>query len=348
LGKLKPAFHFLLLGTAAFLLIGRGSAREEILISSRELLTIKQNWERTNRAEAGPAVLEHILDNVIYNEILLREALALHFHHTDSVIWTRLIRNMRFASKEASIDDEELFKQALSLDMHRSDLIVRRRLIARMERFIKSSYAIDEPDDSHIDAFIADNPGLFSGGVRISFCHVFLAPEGKPGDADERGKRLLRELLKGNFSPENAYKQGDLFPHPYCFRHVSGSYVSNLFGERFLDDLLACKASIWSGPFHSGYGTHLVRLEDMSATGVVELPENRNRARNHLTVEREEQLLQDIVAELGRRYYSVLIDGVPPERFRFEKLLKKTAERPGPLQKIRMQDARALRNEAAP
>jgi hypothetical protein len=348
LGKLKPAFHFLLLGTALFLLIGRESPRDEIHISSQELVTIKQNWERANRAEAGPAVLKYILNNAIYNEILLREALTLHFHQTDTVVWNRLIRNMRFASQEAVLGDEDLFVQALALDMHRSDLIVRRRLIARMEHFIKQNYAIDAPDDPVIDAFIKDNPDLFSRGERVSFCHVFLAATGKPREAEQRGKRLLLELEKGNLSPENAYKRGDLFPYPYCFRDVSSSYVENLFGKPFLDDLLASKAAAWSGPFHSGYGTHLVRLENMTVTGVLELPENRNRAKNHLTVTREEQLLQDIVTELGRKYYSVLIDGVPVERFRLENLLEKATQGPRSFKKVQMKDVPSPMDKAAP
>ncbi len=321
MGKLKPAIHFLLLGIVVFLLIGRESAREDILISSRELVTIKETWERANRADAGPAVLKHILDNVIYNEILLREALKLRFHQTDNVVWSRLTRNMSFTSQDIPTDNEDLFRQALSLDMHLSDLIVRRRLIARMERFIKNNYSIAEPDESQIDAFIQDNPDLFPRGERVSFCHVFLSPHGKQTGAENRGTRLLRELEKGNVPPEKAYQKGDLFPHPYCFHDASRSYVTTLFGKPFTDDLLACGGSVWAGPFHSGYGTHLVRRENTSVTGAVELPENRSRARNHLTVEREKQLLQDIVTELGRNYYTVWIDDEPAGRYRLEQLL---------------------------
>lgn len=321
MGKLKPALHFILLGALAFLLIGRESARDEIFLSSQELVTIKERWERTNRVKASPEVLKHLLDETIYSEILLREALKLHFHQTDRVVWRRLIQNMSFASPEASMDDEELFKQGLSLYMHLSDLIVRRRLIARMERFIKNSYAIDEPVDSDIDRFIQDNPDLFAKGERVSFCHVFLSSDGMHDGAEGTSEGLLRQLREENLPPEKAYRLGNMFPHPYCFHNVSRSYVNNMFGKGFADDLLACKASVWSGPFQSGYGTHLVRLENKSATGVLNLHENRNRARNLLTVEREKQLLQDIVTELGRKYYTVLIDCVPAGSFRLEQLL---------------------------
>jgi hypothetical protein len=53
----------------------------------------------------------------------------------------------------------------------------------------------------------------------------------------------------------------------------------------------------------------------------LDLHENRSRARNLLTVEREKQLIQDIVTELGGKYYRVLIDGEPADSFRLEQLL---------------------------
>ncbi|MBW1789606.1 MAG: hypothetical protein JRK53_23840 [Deltaproteobacteria bacterium] len=84
---------------------------------------------------------------------------------------------------------------------------------------------------------------------------------------------------------------------------------------------MACNPWVWSGPFQSGYGTHLVRLEGKNVTSVLDLHENRNRARNYLTAERENQLIQDMVTELGGKYYTVLIDGVPADSFRLEQLL---------------------------
>ena len=174
MSKLKPAFRFILLGTLAFLLIGRETEREIIPISSRELVAKKKDWERTQRAEAGPEVLQHLVDSIIYKEILCREALRLHFHQTDSVVWNRLVQNMRFATPDTHQDEGDLFQQALSLDMHLSDLIVKRRLVARMEQFIKHTHYIDEPDESDIDRLIIDKPDLFSKGERLSFCHVFL------------------------------------------------------------------------------------------------------------------------------------------------------------------------------
>ena len=319
--KLKPTLQFLLLGAVAFLLIGRESPREDILISSRDLVALKETWERTNRTDAGPAVLRHILERAVYDEVLVREALHLGFHETDAVVRNRLIQNMRLASPASTAADDALFRDALSLNMHRSDVIVRRRLIARMEQFIRTHHAIDEPSESDIDAFIADNPGRFPDGERLSFCHIFLSPAKGAGDAEARGARLLQDLEGADLPAEEAYRRGDLFPHPYCFRDVSRSYVAGLFGPGFAVALAACEASVWSGPLRSGYGVHLVRLEARSVTDAEALEENRARARNLLTVEREKELLQGIVTELLARHYTVWIDDVPAGRFRLEKLL---------------------------
>jgi hypothetical protein len=302
-------------------LVQRDDAREVIPLSSQELVITKENWERANRTQAGPAVLKYIVDDLIYKEILLREALKLHFHQTDNVVWSRLTKNMRFASQDTSLDEEELFKQALSLDMQHSDLIVRRRLIARMEQFIKNNYSIEEPTDEDIQRFIEENSDLFSKGEKVSFCHVFLSPGGGDEDAREAASRLLSKLRKDTLPPEEAYKLGNMFPHPYCFRNVSGSYLRSIFGKPFTDALLACNPSVWSGPLQSGYGTHLVRLETKKVTSILDLHENRNRARNLLTAEKEKRLIQDMVAELGSKYYTVLIDGVPADSFRLEQLL---------------------------
>ena len=319
--KLKPALYFLLLGAFAILLIHRDEPREVIDLFSWQLLMQKESWERSNRARAGSEVMAHILDDLIYKEVLVREALRLRFHQADNIVWTRLIRNMRSASQVTAMEDEELFRQALSLELHRSDLVVRRRLIARMERFIKNNYLIEEPDDSDVNRFITENPDLFSRGKRVSFCHVFLSSGGAHEDAEASAKMLLRELRKGNTAPEKAYKLGDMFPHPYCFRNASSSYVKNIFGQRFTDALLAGEARTWSGPVQSGYGTHLVRLEAKHVTHVPALPENRKRARNILITEREKRLVQDMARELANNHYTIVIDGVPAGDYRLEQLL---------------------------
>ncbi len=322
MSRFQAVFRFLILGTLVFLVIGKESAREIIPIPSQELVKAKESWELANRTKAGPAVLKYIVDDIIYKEILCREALNLHFHQTDRVVWNRLIQNMRFAQPDTTMDDEELFIQALSLDMHLTDLIVKRRLVARMEHFIKNNHYIDEPDDAEIDRFIRQNPDLFKKGEKISFGHVFLSSEGKNNkDPEAYGKQLLRKLRKENLAPKEAYKLGNMFPHPYIFKNTGSAYIQNLFGGSFIPDILTCKIGTWSGPFKSGYGLHLVRLEDKSVTKVTDLPENRNRARNHIAVEREKQLISDIVAELNHTYYTILIDGVPAEDFRLEQLL---------------------------
>ena len=332
-GRLRPALHFIVLGTIAFMLIGKGDAREAVQISSQDLIAMKEDWEQANRTEAGPQVLKYFVNRLTYNEILIREALKLHFHQTDNVVWSRLIRNMAFASPDTSLstsretiqktlqEGEELFGQALSLDMHLSDLIVRRRLIARMEQHIKNNYYIKQPDDSEIDRFIDNHPELFSNEMKISFCHVFLSPGNEVEEKEPSAKRLLRELRKETLPPEKAYKLGSMFPHPYCFRDVSISYLNNLLGKEFTDAILNCETLIWSGPLSSGYGTHLVRLESKKVTTLLDVPENRNRARNHLIVEKEKQLIQDMVTELSGKYYKVFIDGVRAHKFKLERLL---------------------------
>ncbi len=325
MSRLKIVFRFIVLGALAFLLTGRDSVQEIIPISSQELLKVKENWERTNKTQADLAVLKYIVDNTIHNEILFREALNLHFHQTDGVVWSRLIRNMRFASQDTSMedmDDGELFEQALNLDMHVTDLIVKRRLVARMEQFIKNNHYIDQPDNKDIDHFINDNAHLFSDKKSITFSHVFLSPEGKRDkDVEEMGKQLLKELKESKAPPKKAYKMGNLFPHPYRFTHTHYAYIKNLFGKNFADDILMCKTDTWSGPLQSSYGTHLVWLENINTTPAVDLPENRKRAKSILTVEREKQLIVDILIQIQNNYYTVLIDGIPAEDFRLEQLI---------------------------
>ncbi len=322
MSRFQAVFRFILLGTLAFLITGKESTLEIIPISSRELTAAKISWERANRATAGPAVLTYIVDDIIYKEILCREAIKLYFHQTDRVVWNRLIQNMRFAQPDTTADDEELFLQALSLDMHLSDLIVKRRLVARMEHFIKNNHYIDEPDEAEKGRFIRQNPDLFKKGKKISFGHVFLSPERKnQKDSEAYGKLLLQKLRKENLALKDACKLGNMFPHPYIFKNVSVAYIQNLFGKDFSQDILKCDIGTWSGPFKSCYGMHLVRLEDKIITPVSNLPENRNMARKHIAVEREKRLIADIVKELNNQYYTVLIDSVPVEDFRLEQLL---------------------------
>ena len=106
-------------------------------------------------------------------DMLVQRALDLEFHLNDSIIYQRLIRNMKFLQLAHGKSDARLFREALAMQLHLDDAIVKRRLIQMMEKKLLMDNAPAKPTAAEIEAaFIKKNDALRHPPL-YSIEHVF-------------------------------------------------------------------------------------------------------------------------------------------------------------------------------
>ncbi|MGH8454469.1 MAG: peptidylprolyl isomerase, partial [Nevskiales bacterium] len=78
--------------------------------------------------------------------------------------------------------------------------------------------------------------------------------------------------------------------------------ITRHFGTEFAQALIAAPPGQWTGPLHSSYGLHLVRLEHVTPAAPQDFERVRERAAYALLTEREKQVLRDELTRLRLNY----------------------------------------------
>jgi hypothetical protein len=71
------------------------------------------------------------VENTVREAILLNEARRYGWDRRDPIVFTHLVRNMRFIEPDSTADDLALYERALEMNMQAHDPVVRSRLLYR-------------------------------------------------------------------------------------------------------------------------------------------------------------------------------------------------------------------------
>lgn len=264
----EPLIHFLLIGAGLFWLASlmndnARSESDEIVVSAARIEQLAQIWAKTWQRPPTRDELEGLIEDYIREEVL--------------------------------------YRQALAMQLDEGDVIVRRRLRQKLEFLADELVSIPEPTDAELQAYLVENGTLFRVEPSLSLRHVYV-------NTDRRGERartdaagLLEELKREGDSADPA-EFGDSLSLPHTLVDESASEIGKLFGERFAAAVLELPIGTWAGPIASGYGLHLVRVDERIAGRMPELAEVRDRVRREWERERQARANEAFYDELRARY----------------------------------------------
>jgi hypothetical protein len=152
----EPLLHFLVIGAALFLILGRGTSTptgSEIVVSKEDIAHIEagftSTWQRPPSAdELKGAVADYVREEVLY-------------------------------------------RAGSDLGLDKDDTIVRRRVGQKMEFFIEGS--VGSPTESDLQQYLDQHPDKFRSDPRVSFRQMFVSL--KRGDAKRDAEALLPKLV---------------------------------------------------------------------------------------------------------------------------------------------------------
>lgn len=158
------------------------------------------------------------------------------------------------------IREEICFREGVDLGLDREDEIVRRRIAQKFEFLQQDRTIAREPAESELRDWFIAHRDLYSEPERVSFTHIYFSPD--KGGLEAAAKRAAEALASLADEPaDRAPERGDAFPDQYDYAVLSQAEVKRVFGESpIAEALFQVKPGIWAGPFHSGFGEHLVRV----------------------------------------------------------------------------------------
>lgn len=208
------------------------------------------------------------------------------------------------AMLDAYVNDEILVREALAMGLDRGDIIVRRRLIQKMEFLIENSEPVPPPTDAELERFLAAHPDRYASPARVTFTHVFVSAQHPGGDVAGTAASLKAQLEAG----ADPASLGDPFLRGREFRLHAQGELANVFGAAFAAAVMGLPENVWSGPVHSTFGEHVVRVTEKRPGVEPVLAAVRERVERDWRDERRETLNRQARARLRTRYV-VRVDG---------------------------------------
>jgi len=264
----EPLLHFLVLGALLFVgygLLNRGDEPEpgRIVVTQGKIENLRATFSRVWQRPPSPAELDGLIHDYIREEVLAREATA--------------------------------------LGLDRDDTVIRRRLRQKMEFVANDLAARAEPSEAELREFLAKHPDLFRLEPRFTFRQVYLNTDRRGEAAKQDAMRLLGELNQAG-AKADFQKMGDATLLSPELADVKAGEVTRQFGEGFTRKLAQLPEGRWHGPVISGYGVHLVYVEERKPGRMPELPEVREQVAREWADARRREANEKFYQNLLKRY----------------------------------------------
>ena len=275
----EPLLHFLLLGAAIFAaygLVSKPSSGEpgKIVISARQIAAMAEGFTRTWRRPPTRAEIEGLIRDQIQEEVYCREAMALGLDKEDTIIRRRLRQKMEFVSDDVA--------------------------------------AIAEPTDDELSAFLKSHADTFRVQRQFTFSHIYLNPERHGENLARDTAKLLAQLQRAG-DKADVSQLGDSFLLEHKFQSLPASEVVKQFGEKFAAKLGKLSPGQWHGPVESGYGVHLVWINERTEGRLPALAEVRDAVRREWGTARRLEANEKFYRELLKRYVVTIERPKPAE-----------------------------------
>ena len=272
----EPLVHFLLLGAAMFIgfsVVSKhaGDAPETIVVTQGRIAHLVTGFSRT---------------------------------------WQRLPTTQELDGLvRAYIREELYYREAVKVGLDRDDTVVRRRLQQKLEFLSEDVAAMAEPTEAELQAFLRAYPDTFRGESRFTFWHIYLNPDRHRETLAADAAKLLVGLNQAGAKLDPA-TLGDPFLLERELDSVRGSDVVKLFGEKFAATLRELTPGRWQGPVDSGYGVHLVWIQERTPGRVPPLADVRDAVRREWANVRRLEANENFFQGLLKRY-TVHIEPAP-------------------------------------
>ncbi|MEJ8570276.1 peptidylprolyl isomerase [Microbaculum marinum] len=320
-----PVLHFVLLGGLLFLAdtvwqnrtaAGHADAAGiPLSISASDIDQMRRDFFVQNRFPPTPEQLSAAVETAIEEEVLYRGALDAGLDRDNEAVRQRLVQLARFVSDDPDQDPEALYRIALDLGLDRSDLVVRRQLSMMMRLAAANTPMTGEtpPDDAELEAYLRDNPEKFVRPRRVRITHVYFSEDTHGAAARRRADKVLRSLRDGRLGPDQAVEAGDPFLLGHHLPWRTSTELEIHFGPSFAEATDDLKPGTWSGPVRSGYGWHLIRIDDVEPASLPPLAEIRDRVLATVIADRREWRVRETVEQM-RSQYRIEVEWPSPDR----------------------------------
>jgi hypothetical protein len=263
----EPLLHFIVLGALVFVLYGfigpDEPADDEIVVTRGQQEHLVTAFTRTWQRPPTQAEFTGIVDDWIREEIAYREGLG------------------------------------MGLDT--DDTIIRRRLRQKLEVLAEDIVSMAEPTEEILQQYLEENQAAYTREPVYTLRQVYFSTDERGAMAAQDAEQALL-LLETDSALTNPEELGDPLSLPHRYVAKNDGFFAATFGKEFADGLRDLEPGTWQGPIGSGYGLHLVLIEEFSAGRALTLEEAERDVRRDWANEQRVKGIDRLYDELRQRY----------------------------------------------
>jgi peptidyl-prolyl cis-trans isomerase C len=270
----EPLLHFLVIGALVFIVFSVVNNEEisldgkKIVVSAGDIERLNANWSKKWNRLPTEDELEGLVDSYIREEIYYREALALGLDQDDTVLRRRLMQKMEFLSNDIA--------------------------------------ELNTPDEKSLNAYFLEHKDKYELPARVSFTHIYFSFDKRSMQVLQDAENILEQIQAVSPPVVRAPDRGDPFMLQYDFTLETPFEVSRLFGQGFAEQLFQLKENGWQGPVESGYGLHLVWINEKIDARMPELASVIDKVRTDWMFEQRQKTNKAIYERFKERYEIVI------------------------------------------
>ena len=206
---------------------------------------------------------------------------------------------------EQQIREEVMYREALAMGLDQNDSIVRRRMAQKVEFISADLAALTEPSEKELADYLSTNREKFELSARVNFDQVYISYDKHGDNVETYASSLLNELMQADSTIDiNTLSDSLMLDQQY--ERITEHDVSRLFGKDFASELFTLPVGIWQGPIASGYGLHLVRIDNKSESRLPELNAVREKVRAEWMAKQRNDMDKIFYQSLRQRYEVVI------------------------------------------
>jgi hypothetical protein len=274
----EPLVHFLVIGALIFVVFSVVNNEEstldgnKIVVSAGDIQRLSNNWSKKWNRSPTAQELQGLVDSYIKEEVYYREALALGLDQDDTVLRRRLMQKMEFLSNDLA--------------------------------------DLSNPDETALNEYFLENKDKYELPARISFTHIYFSLDKHGNRIFDDAEKVLTGIRASSPPISRAPDRGDSFMLQYDFTLETPFEVARLFGQGFAEQIFQTETDNWQGPIESGYGLHLLRINEKVDARMPELAAVIDKVRTDYMFEQRQRTNKAIYERFKERY-EIVVENIP-------------------------------------
>jgi hypothetical protein len=298
----RPWLHFIVLGSLLFYLQGVLFPEPKPVIGplgEARLEALQQQWFASTGRLPKDEQMARMVAAELDRDMLFQRAIELELHLYDTVVYQRLLRNMRFLQLAEGKTDQELYEQALEMRLHLGDEVVKRRLIQVMEQLLLAANPPRPITEEALAAEFDKRKDELRRPPRYSIEHLYFNRE-----REAEVESVIAAIQAQGMDATEAREFSSPFLPGYRFTRQSPDQLARHFGSAFVENLRATdpQPGTWRGPVRSTYGVHYVWVEDVEPSRDATLEEVRGLLQRDLESRERTRALRESIDAMRENY----------------------------------------------